>query len=369
MQLKKVPIRFAKNEENPLSEAIVEVKPRSLFRWQQPMIGWRPIVPPEVIRKDVFLKRIGDHMENWDHEQVESQTRSQWDRVEPKINKTETKPKEVDSRDSQNISLDSVESQTDLRFNDFGHQKNKVSKYQQNYEKNNRYEAENKIYSQKPSIQSDKQFENQVISAELNRPQLQNQYLPEDIRAVEVQNLGDIEKFKSLEQIASIPGAIIRPIDPKLTDILLKVLSYNSDFAQKKITNAYFLEFPKMPEYKPKVREENSVKSSANSIGQDSSYVESTEKTVESIVNSLPPNYQLDNEKDVLMDDSDYQYGEALCEGRISGGLADVRKNCRIYYQCTEYTIDTYICPKGTRFDNEKQYCLPSNEVICGKSS
>jgi len=369
MQLKKVPISFSKNEENPLPEAIVEVKPRSLFRWQQPMIGWRPIVPPEIIRKDVFLKRIGDHMENWDHEQVESQTRFQWDKIEPKIHRAETKPEEVDSKDSHKISSDSVESQRDLRFNNFGHQKNKISKYQQNYEKDNRYEAENKIYSQKPSIQSNKQFENQVISAELNRPQLLNQYLPEDIRAVEVQNLGDIEKVKSLEQIASIPGAIIRPIDPKLTDILLKVLSYNSDFAQKRITNAYFLEFPKMPEYKPKVREENSVKPSANSIGQNSSYVESTEKTVESIVKSLPPNYQLDNEKDVLMSDSDYQYGEALCEGKISGGLADVRKNCRIYYQCTEYTIDTYICPKGTRFDNEKQYCLPSNDVICDKSS
>ena len=187
------------------------------------------------------------------------------------------------------------------------------------------------------------------------------------MKAVEVENVGeDITKVKSLEDIASIPGAIIKPIDPKLTEILLKVLNHNSDFSQKRITNAYFLEFPKLPVYKPVPPPKPPI----NYIISDQMYREVPPPAVQTgIASTINSNYDLIYDKDVQMTDADYEYGEIVCANKNSGAVADVRKECRIYFQCTQYTIDTYICPTGTAFDDRRQYCLPLNQVICGTYS
>ena len=207
-----------------------------------------------------------------------------------------------------------------------------------------------------------------------------NQVISDSVKAIEVENVGDeIQKVKSLEEIAALPGAVIKPIDSKLTDILLKVLSHNSDFSQKRITNAYFLEFPKLPTYKPNVsHQQSNYIYPEQSVGQmpvqtaaplqmPVQAVPTIQAVQIPIETAMDKNYELLFDKDIQLSDADYEYGEMVCADRVSGGVADVRKNCRIYFQCTKYTIDTYVCPRGSLFDDSKQFCMPSHQVYCGK--
>ena len=371
MQLRKLPVWFHReSEEGSYPEAIVEVKPRSLFRYEQPMIGWKPIVPPEEMRKDLFLKRNGDPHENWDHEQVESQNSYQW--LRPDLNYSLTNDYNTTT------GLTSAETMTIEALKNLDLSKTSVvvdrrSHGNEDYNQRNRdyYSAKEKqIYDKtnpnKYIVSTDKPVDNEVITSEPQMPS-SDWETNTGIKAVEVENVGeDITKIRSLEEIAALPGAVIKPIDPKLTDILLKVLSHNSDFATKRITNAYFLEFPKLPNYRPTPNQ----KSSLNYLTPEEYYKQTSVADRQTPVETtIDQKYDdLDYDKDIQLTDADYEYGEMVCANRINGAIADVRKGCRIYFQCTPYTIDTYVCPRGSTFDDRKQYCLPSNQVICGKN-
>lgn len=386
MQLRKVPIWFQDLDDSPTNDAIVEVKPRSLFKWEQPMIGWKPLVAPEILRKDLFLKRNGNPMDNWDNEQVESESIYQWVRADN--NDTEPKTSEtLDAIKNLDLSKASVVVNRRKHSRDLNFAVNFRSKDRQAEQmKTSSSGDEEALPSSTHYLSTTGKYKSSTTdkSETTTEKPVDNRLTASDsVKAIEVENVGDeISRVKSLEEIAALPGAVIKPIDSKLTDILLKVLAHNQDFSQKRITNAYFLEFPKLPVYKPSVGPQQS----SNFLYPEPSLTQNPVQSVPPLPIQMPgqslpsiqtvqipleaamdKNYDLLYDKDIQLTDSDYEYGETVCADRVSGGVPDVRKGCRIYFQCTKYTIDTYVCPRGSLFDESKQFCMPSNQVYCGK--
>ena len=147
-------------------------------------------------------------------------------------------------------------------------------------------------------------------------------------------------------------GSVVKPVDGKQAEELVKMLSNRQEFQGKKITDVYYLEMPKQRQ---------------DAIEQIEKLIKSSE--LKPLKQSKLINKEIDfiTSDDVNLEDNDFHVGELLCEGKLSGAYADVKKQCRIYYQCTETTIDTFICPKGTLFDDSVQLCQPADRVLCQK--
>ena len=147
-------------------------------------------------------------------------------------------------------------------------------------------------------------------------------------------------------------GSVVKPVDGKQAEELVKMLSNRQEFQGKKITDVYYLEMPKQRQ---------------DAIEQIKKLIKSSE--LKPLKQSKLINKEIDfiTSDDVNLEDNDFHVGELLCEGKLSGAYADVKKQCRIYYQCTETTIDTFICPKGTLFDDSVQLCQPADRVLCQK--
>ena len=161
MQLRKLPVWFQRNPENGISEAIVEVKPRSLFRFEQPMLGWKPIVPPEELRKDLFLKRNGEPLGLWDHEQVESAQRYQWENTNTTNNSNNSNLRTADAMAIDFLkSLDLSKSSVIIDRNNYGRSYKDFysTKEENDFEKPNpdSYENENLVFKQNSDQQNDR---------------------------------------------------------------------------------------------------------------------------------------------------------------------------------------------------------------------
>lgn len=221
-------------------------------------------------------------------------------------------------------------------------------------------------------------------------------------------------------------GTLVRRIDPKMTELLLSLLrntNASQDFSKKKITNVYYVYFPTRNGTQPSDADSGTVNFTATrnrntdlddpsssrrrvpsnrnrpdevrrpilrerttliprnrvvttpvpvrATRPSTTTTSTTTTTTEApaIISALQPQLpQLSPQKPIggfMLTEQDYNFAEQLCEGRFSGGIADPRHACKLYFECNPSTIDTFACPDGYAFDNRRQLCLQSQAVTC----
>lgn len=137
--------------------------------------------------------------------------------------------------------------------------------------------------------------------------------------------------------------------EAKLVQDVLASLKRSAELANKKITSVYYINIDGK---KTKVSAKKSDTSGAREL------------PLRQLTTATPQVHGSSSAYKEGIDDF-VDNGEFVCEGNYSGFYADAKKDCRVYYQCGTTTIDTYVCPKGTRFDEKTTFCEAADKVSC----
>ncbi|KAF7494358.1 hypothetical protein SSS_03831 [Sarcoptes scabiei] len=199
--------------------------------------------------------------------------------------------------------------------------------------------------------------------------------------------------------IGNLPqGAVVKKIDPSTTELLLRLLrntSASEDIERKKITKIYYVYLgPKGSAESSKPTKNNNdddfatkpivrdllpppprpppiqsapvtrFTTDASKKPQPKATTTTTTTTTTTEVPPIVPK-AAGKRPGFTLNELDYEYGEILCEGRFSGGMPDLRNDCRIYFECNPNTIDTYACPEHQRYDLSRQQCVPEDQAFC----